>query len=235
MCYLFRVFLPICSIGKQLKFEEENMRKFISCLLIFSFLGTSLPVSRSYAGPATAVLPQNGILSLTPAYTPLLVKGITVHPESPFQFDFIVDTGNSNLSGPALNNESMKMIKYFLAALTIPEKEMWVNLSPLEKDRIVPQGLGQTDMGRDLLEQDYLLKRLTASLIYPEAGLGKEFWAKIYAQAKAQFGTTDLPINTFNKVWIVPDKATVYEHKNNAYVVSSHLKVMLERDRKSVV
>ena len=37
-------------------------------------------------------------------------------------------------------------------------------------------------------------------------------------------------MNTFNKVWIVPEKAVVYEHGNSAFVVKSHLKVMLESD-----
>jgi len=29
-----------------------------------------------------------------------------------------------------LKDESRKLIKYFLASLTIPEKDLWVNLSP---------------------------------------------------------------------------------------------------------
>ena len=130
----------------------------------------------------------------------------------------------------SLRSESDKLIKYFLASLTIPEKDLWVNLSPYEKDRIVPQEFGQTEMGRDLLAEDYLLKQITASLIYPESKLGKEFWQKVYAQAQAKYGTTNIPINTFNKVWIVPEKAVVYENKGVAFVLENHLKVMLEQD-----
>jgi hypothetical protein len=37
-------------------------------------------------------------------------------------------------------------------------------------------------------------------------------------------------VNTFNKVWIVPDQAYVYESGNTAYILKSHLKVMLEED-----
>ena len=46
------------------------------------------------------------------------------------------------------------------------------------------------------------------------------------------FGTTNIPVNTFNKVWIVPEKAVVYENAKagTAYVVESKLKVMLEQD-----
>ena len=49
------------------------------------------------------------------------------------------------------------MVEYFLASLTIPDDEMWVNLSPYEKDWIISEGLGLTSMGRDLLAQDYML------------------------------------------------------------------------------
>ena len=124
------------------------------------------------------------------------------------------------------------MIKYFLASLTIPEKDLWVNLSPYEKDRIIPQSFGLTEMGRDLLAEDYMLKQITASLIYPEDAVGKKFWKRIYEEAYEKFGTTNIPVNTFNKVWIVPEKAVVYENANagTAYVVKSTLKVMLEQD-----
>src|SRR5262249_316712 len=35
---------------------------------------------------------------------------------------------------------------------------------------------------------------------------------------------------TFNKVWIMADKASVYERGQTVFVVASHLKVMLEED-----
>ena len=122
------------------------------------------------------------------------------------------------------------LIKYFLASLTVPEKDLWVNLSPYEKDRMIAPNLGQTTMGRDMLAQDYILKQLTASLIYPEKHLGKTFWDEVYAKARQMYGTTQVPMNTFNKVWIVADKADVFERGNVAYIVGAHLKVMLEED-----
>jgi len=81
-----------------------------------------------------------------------------------------------------------------------------------------------------MLAQDYILKQLTASLIYPEKDLGKEFWNKVYTKAQQLYGTTEIPVNTFNKVWIVADKADVFEKTDTAYVVGAHLKVMLEED-----
>ena len=176
-------------------------------------------------------LPVPGtMITQTPEFTPPLIMGITVHPENPLQFDFIINNGDRELSGQKLKDEAKQLIKYFLASLTVPEEEMWVNLSPYEKDRIAPESFGQTEMGRDLLAQDYLLKQLTASMIYPEEELGQKFWDRVYDQAKDKYDVNEIPINTVTRVWIVPQEATIFEHRNSAFVVKSRLKVMLEED-----
>lgn len=207
-------------------------RKAISLTVIIAFIITTLTPFNN-ASAAVAGLPIPGtMVNLSSAYTPLLIKGLRVHPDNPLLFDFIIDTGNSAIKNDSkdLRAESEKLIKYFLATLTIPEKDLWVNLSPYEKDRIIEEPLGQTELGRDMLAQDYMLKQLTASLIYPEKELGKKFWDKVYAQARERFGVTNIPVNTFNKVWIMPDQADIFVRNNTAYVVGTHLKVMLEED-----
>ncbi len=212
------------------------MRPPLIALIISVFLINSLgPLPAARADEL--VLPKPGVrVGLSPEFNPPMLKGIKVHPENPFRFDFILDQGSLPLVGRAregeLKEESTKLIKYFLASLTIPEKDLWVNLSPYEKSRIVPESFGLTEMGRDLLAQDYMLKQITASLIYPEDELGKKFWKRVYEEAAKKFGTTNIPVNTFNKVWIVPEKEVVYENAKagTAYVVESKLKVMLEQD-----
>ena len=82
-----------------------------------------------------------------------------------------------------MEKEIIKLIEYFHVALTVPEKYLWVNLSPYEENRVVSEELGMTQMGIDLLAQDYILKQLTASLIYPESELGKKFWQRIWDDA----------------------------------------------------
>jgi len=129
-----------------------------------------------------------------------------------------------------LQKKSQKLIKYFLAALTIPEEELWVNLSPYEKGRIIPKQFGLTQMGKDLLSQDYLLKQLTSSLTSPQQDIGKNFWENAYKKAYHLYGTTEVPINTFNKVWIMPDKAVLYENSDIVYIVNGHLKAMMQED-----
>lgn len=176
-------------------------------------------------------LPEPGsLVNVSAAFVPVLIKGISLHPENPLVFDFIVDPGNTGYGDEQIREEGQRLIKYFLAALTVPEKDLWVNLSPYEKDRIIPTAFGQTEMGRDLLAQDYILKQISASMIYPERDLGKDFWGRVYQKAKEAYGTVKIPVSTFNKVWIVPDRAVIVENNQTAFVAKGHLKVMLEED-----
>ncbi len=197
------------------------------CFLVTGVMGPNPLCAQEFRLPAPGVM-----VHLSTEFNPPILKGIKIHSENPFKFDFILDKGDSQLSNAGLKDESRKLIKYFLASLTIPEKDLWVNLSPYEKNRIIPNSFGLTEMGRDLLVEDYMLKQITASLIYPKGEIGKKFWKRIYKDAEKKFGTTNVSVNTFNKVWIVPEKAVVYENNKvgAAYVVESRLKVMLEQD-----
>ncbi len=207
------------------------LEKSLRILLIIALTCTTLPVAKVQAQPLLGLSEPGSMVNVSPAFQPPIIKGLTVHKDNPFLFDFIVDVGQEKLSGVPLKAESEKLIKCFLASLAIPEKDLWVNLSPYEKDRTIPEALSQTDMGRDLLAQDYVLKQLTASLIYPEKELGKAFWDQVYAKAQQMYGSSvQLPVNTFNKVWIMADKADVFERNQTVFVVEGHLKVMLEED-----
>ncbi len=216
--------------------KSRWMKKITSSFVAFTF-----SVSLIF-GPATGAnaqyisnLPKPGeMVLLSPAFQPPVLKGMTLHPENPLQFDFIVDRGQDKLSGDALKGETQKLLKYFLAAMTIPDNDSWVNLSPYEGDRIIPDMLGSTDMGKQMLEQDYLLKQLSASLTNPQEEIGKKFWDTVYKKAYEKFGTTSIPINTFNKVWIVPDRALILEEDGYVFIGESHLKVMLDQDYTSL-
>ncbi len=205
--------------------------KVVSFIQITAFIFSTfaLPV-RAYAQSVAPVAMPGEMLKPGEVFSPTLLRGFKIDPNNPLLFDFIVDKGDALLNGQSLQAEGQKLIKYFLTALTVPSKDLWVNLSPYENNRIIPEKFGQTEMGRDLLAQDYMLKQLTASLMYPETDLGKDFWKRVYARAYQEFGRTDVPIDTFNKVWIMPDKARVYEKGNNVYLVDAQMKVMLQQD-----
>ena len=87
---------------------------------------------------------------------------------------------------------------------------------------------GSIQKAKDILARTQ--PAITLRLNKLEDDLGKKFWDRVYSKAQQQFGTTEIPLNTFNKVWIVPESAQVFEHAKGAFVVSSHLKVMLEED-----
>jgi len=223
---------------KFIKFNKTFNRFCIFCLaaiFAIAYPATNYTCSAQGNNDTVLGLPAPGTLvHFSEEYTPTLITGLTINPENGLEFDFVVDTGDSGITGDELKSEIYKLTKYFLAALTIPEKELWVNLSPYEDDKIIPSNLGVTEMGRDMLSQDYLLKQVTASLMHPDKGIGEQFWKRVYEKAQKLYGTTDIPLSTFNKIWIVPKKATVYEQEGTAYVISGELKVMLEEDYMSL-
>ncbi|MCB9757926.1 MAG: hypothetical protein H6753_05850 [Candidatus Omnitrophica bacterium] len=210
-------------------------RKVISSFIVLTFL-TSLIVT-----PVNAQsLPASSVVALPSAFQPPILLGLKVHPENPLLFDFIVDQGQSKLSSEELKEETEKLVKYFLAALTIPDKEVWVNLSPYEKDRIIPDVLGQTTMGKTMLEQDYVLKQMAASLTNPETELGKKYWDQVNnaerLDARRSLTPNPQPLvpNQLNKVWIMPAKAEVLESNGIVLVGEKRLQVMLAEDHEAV-
>ena len=108
------------------------MKPQIAILILVSFLVTSVigPLPQAIADDYR--LPAPGVMvHLSPPLDPPMLKGIKVHPDNPFRFDFILDKGDSSLANDQLKDESSKLIKYFLASLTIPENDLWVNLESL--------------------------------------------------------------------------------------------------------
>ncbi len=217
-------------------------KKLTSIAILVSFVSSLLVVPSS-----AQILPViNSPISISTAYAPPVLLGLKIHPENPLLLDFIVDQGQAKLSTQELKNETEKLVKYFLAALTIPDQEVWVNLSPYEKDRIIPDVLGQTTMGKTMLEQDYLLKQLAASLTNPETDLGKNYWDQVHEAETLDVGrltlekttnvhppaTSDqrLATNNLNKVWIMPESAEVLESNGIVLVGEKRLKVMLADD-----
>jgi len=126
------------------------MKRVVSVFIFVCFLVTGqIGVCPVYAQGVSELPVPGTMVNLSPTFEPVMIKGLKVHPENPFQFDFIIDTGHTGLKADdvQLKQEAGKLIKYFLAAMTVPEKDLWVNLSPYEKDRIIAANLGQTEMG----------------------------------------------------------------------------------------
>jgi len=219
--------------------------RLLSFFLLLCFIFN--PFSTYLAHAQTAVFPglplPNQLLATSSPYSSPVLKGIRFNPTDPLKLEFIIDTADQGKVG---QDEAAKLVKYFLAGLTLPENDLWVNLSPYEANRVIPQAFSQTDLGKDLLGEDYILKQLASSLTYPETELGKKYWDEINnpnrslseprpsihpangrnTQGAARIETTQ----SFNRVWIIPDKATIYENKNTAFITESSMKVMTEED-----
>ena len=100
--------------------------KFLSCLLCVIFGWSTL-------SPSAALAQNVGIFNLpipgsmvnpSQAFAPVLLKGMTIHPDEPFKFDFIIDSGNSGFNTDEVKAESERLVKYFLASMTIPKDDL---------------------------------------------------------------------------------------------------------------
>ena len=177
--------------------------------------------------PYMSVLPYmpapDKVLNTSQWFDPVMLKGLKIYADEPFKFDFIFDPGDEKLSDEEFQAKAQQSIGYFLAGLTLKDEDLWVNLSPYEETRVAGGKLEQTDLGKDMLAMDYVLKQLAASLTYPETTLGKQYWDKVRAVSGAN-------ADTYNKVWIAPDKVSLYQGKDKVYIDQATLKVMLEED-----
>ncbi len=205
------------------------MHLVLRCCVVLTLVLSSLPVS---AQSIPYQLPSpNRLLELTQHPTrPLSLQGIRFDPKQPLRFDFILDKGQAVMSDRETREQGMRLAKYFMAALTFEGKDLWVNLSPYEKDRIMSDDLSRTQLGQDLLVEDYTLKQLASSLTHPDKTLGILFWKKVYQQSVQRLGSANVTVGTLNKVWIVPENAEVYVKDNVVLVNKVHLKVMIEAD-----
>lgn len=159
-------------------------------------------------------------------YSLALIRGIEFDDADRLNIKFHFDKMNqSNL----VDKDMRRLIDYFLSFLTLPEDKLWVNLSPYESDKILPEVLSQLAVGKDMLLADYILKQLTSYLTCPVTASGKKFWAKVKALNR-KLTKNNIDINTFYKIWIVPGKITIVEAKNKIFVKKASLKVMLEED-----
>ena len=218
--------------------------KIIRCSLVYRLFCLLFCISFVFTGtPAWAqvlpYMPPPGQM-ITPALKPFdlpYIVGMRFSSDNIFNFTFFLNRGNSPAQEDILRREVDKVGKYFLAALTIPEKDLWVNLSPYEQNRIITPELSRTDLGKDLLGEDYVLKQLASSLTYPDSESGKAYWNEINnirvgATPRGRPGQAQgpAPTNSFTKIWIVPGTIKMKEASDRVVITEATLKVMTEED-----
>ena len=96
------------------KRRERLPFKILSCFIAFTF-AFSIITPPGYAQatlPSVLNLPLAGaMVPVTTGFTPPMIKGITVKPDNPMAFDFIIGRGDDDLRGPAFETESKNLIK----------------------------------------------------------------------------------------------------------------------------
>lgn len=134
------------------------------------------------------------------ARMPPLVTGLAFPLNNPLQLGFTLatDPKDPDLSLPEQQKLQARLGHYlnnFLIA-----RDVSVTLSPWEEYCGLGKALRRTQLGRDLLAQDVLLKYHAACLMYPEEEVGAAFWREIEGHEI---------LESCLRVWIVPDGASV--------------------------
>src|ERR1700722_5313028 len=101
------------------------LKKGLSFLILLCFLVTSIIGAPPFGfaqftslSGGEMLLPAPGIMvHLSPEFTPAILKGIVIHPENAFKFDFIIYKGDKEFSQTQKKEEYTKLVKYFLASL----------------------------------------------------------------------------------------------------------------------
>ena len=191
--------------------------------LISLFIVVSIFTTSAFAQVKISV--SNKLVSISDSYSLPFIRGVKFDANNPFELEFILDRGNQN---NVSNSDKEKLVRYFLAALTIPENKLWVNLSPYEKDRIVDDTVATTEIGETLLAQDYLLKQLSSSLTHPDTPVGKAYW-----DSKLQI--TNHKFDDLSKIWIKPGAISLYDGKDIVIIAQAELEVSAESTTSEVL
>ena len=121
-------------------FEKRHnslLYRILSAFITLTFVFTSV-LPPGYAQTiSTLNLPVPGAM-VTPsaAFVPVLLKGMTIHPENPLQFDFIVDSGNTKFSEDQIKQESERLMKVLDKARAMSDKDFELNGPDLAKEFI---------------------------------------------------------------------------------------------------
>jgi len=188
---------------------QRILRIFTLGLFLLSHgLSYAQSTAAFYDAPSSGRLFASGVAHDVP-----VLSGVRFDQRNPFRLEFFLT--KSGIS----KKDIQRQISYFFACLTLAEDKLWVNLSPYEENRIAQDDLAITNLGCDMLAQDYLLKQTASGLTHPDTPQGKKYWSQINGLQPGAL-----------KVWITSDKPVVVEYGLSASIESAKLKVLLDQD-----
>jgi hypothetical protein len=109
--------------------------------------------------------------------------------------------------------------RYLNTFLVLNGENLHVNLTPTEPYCGLPELLRHTDLGRDMLAQDVVLKHYTASQMHPSTPHGRSFWDRVNALT-----SKNRNFESCFRVWIVPGNVAVREE-----TVGDHGRIAIEK------
>ena len=99
---MMKVFIykqSIKFIGLIGKWRNEMFKSTISLIIILTFTTLGIMPYGNVFAQEELVLPAPGqMVSLTPSFNPLMIKGLKIHQDNPFEFDFVINQGQETLS-----------------------------------------------------------------------------------------------------------------------------------------
>jgi hypothetical protein len=154
----------------------------------------------------------------------LALKGAQILPSEGLTIEFYFEHRDVPFDQGGVDRAA----RIFLSGLAFDAKDLWVNLSPYEEDRVMSPLLAVTELGEILVQQDYVLKKRAALLTHPDTRQGQVFWSQL--ANPSQNKTSGKSAHALTKVWIVPQFADVYNLGDAAVLGDMRLKVLVEKD-----
>ena len=104
-------------------FTQTLMAKCCSVLVLTAFVFTTVFLSTGFAQVAAVMPPPGVMVSTSEVFDGAHVLGLQVDAQDPFHIDFMINHGQDKLAGDDQKGEYLKLIKYFMASLTVPDKD----------------------------------------------------------------------------------------------------------------
>ena len=103
--------LFLCRKKAGVSFSAVVSILIISLVISVMAMYVHSPSSNSYAAVLSYMPAPTELCEISPDFNPSLLRGVKIHPEDPFKFDFIIDQGDSALTQEELNREKLKLIR----------------------------------------------------------------------------------------------------------------------------
>lgn len=163
----------------------------------------------------------------------VVLNKLSVKPKENDKFDLLFgfdDVGAEIEGRPLEQGVQKRLFDYFWTGIVARNEDVWVNLAPDERNRMLPEYLGGTNLGRVMIEMDYNMKRLCASLLHPDCETGQAYWKEVFRLAQERFGTSSVPYAPFFRVWLVPGEIVIKEGQGWMTIAEARLNALCESD-----